>query len=202
MISFRQFCDPTCRISKSHAARSTIGAASLLTVTLIAGFLAWSLIRADRELEAARALEQLGANVTWAWKLDARIRESRFPCYRPPCWLLPGDAFVVGVRLLECRDPHLDEKLAGLNSLRRIRGLALTGEKINDVTLRHVAKLSDVEWLNLHDASVTDDGLRCLAKLKKLHWINVCGTRVTQTGITYLRAQLPAAQVQSDFDET
>jgi hypothetical protein len=202
MISFRQFSKRTRSLPSAFSVWSELIAISILAVFLLAGIQAVWLVRANHETRAACELESLGATVAWAWKFDSLVQSSPCPCYQSPSFLLPGDSFVVSVRLLECRDENINTKLACLESLRGIRALAFTDEKITDAALEHVIRLTNLEWLNLYSASVTDDGLQHLAGLEKLQWLNLCGTRVTASGVACLRSQLPAAKIYSDFDGT
>jgi hypothetical protein len=197
--------------------------AAAAVVALCVTQIVW-LLDSRQEWRAASVLERLGGSLIWAWRLDPRLEERRYPCFEPQCWLLPGDGFVVGVHLLNCREPNLDQKLAGLGALGGLRSLALGNTAITDEVLRHVAGLSRLEWLDLHDTPITDNGIRHLATARQLQWlnlsntritdaslshlaslnrlkrINLVGTDVTAAGLALLRAQLPATEIQSDLE--
>jgi hypothetical protein len=171
---------------------------------------------------AATELERLGGKIIWAWKLDHQVQECRVPCYEPPSFVLPGDAFVAGVHLSFCRDERLNEKLACLEALHRMRSLAVTNASVSQTAFRHLAGLSRLEWLDLHDTPLTDAGVRHLsafahlerlnllktqitdaslphlARFTRLKWLNVSGTGVTAGGLAYLKAHLPNAEILTD----
>jgi hypothetical protein len=170
---------------------------------------------------AAAELERLGGKIIWAWKLDHQIQECRVPCYEPPSFVLPGDAFVAGVHISFCRDERLSETLASLDALHQLRGLAITNTSVSQAAFRHLAGLSRLEWLDLHDTPLTDAGVRCLsavaclerlnlqdtritdaslphlAQFARLKWLNLAGTGVTAAGLAFLKAHLPNTEILS-----
>jgi hypothetical protein len=176
-----------------------------------------------REWRAAAELERLGGKIIWAWKLDPRVQECRVPCYEPPSFVLPGDAFVSGVHLSFCRDQRLTEKLACLDALHGLRSLAMTNTSVSQAAFRHLAGLSRLEWLDLHDTllddaslrhlsamthlerlnlqntRITDASLPHLARFTRLEWLNVGGTGVSAAGLAFLKAHLPNAEILSDL---
>jgi hypothetical protein len=167
-------------------------------------------------------LEQLGGKIIWAWKLDHQVQECRVPCYEPPSFVLPGDAFVAGVHLSFCRDERISETLACLDALHRLRSLAVTNTSVSPAAFRHLACLSRLEWLDLHDTPLDDTGVRSLsaiarlerlnlqntritdaslpylARFTRLKWLNVGGTGVTAAGLAFLKAHLPNAEILTE----
>ena len=177
-----------------------VAAVALVAIACLRGLQTLWLIGSHREMEAATELQRLGGTVLWEWRLDEMMQKKLAPFERAPHWLVPGDSFVASVYLTYCGKPQLDEKLVSLESFRNLRYLALTGTKVSDAALSHLADLARLEWLDLGNTFITDDGLRTLATLKRLKYINLGGTRVTLRGVANLRAQLPLAQIFSDFD--
>jgi hypothetical protein len=176
----------------------------LLSIALVAaaGFgvlqSVW-VIQSRREFAAAAEVERLGGYVVWSWRLDKRIAEKQYPCYRPPSWLVPGDAFVEGVYLVNCRVPQLDQALACLRTFTGLRSVELGNAAITDAAVEQLAELSQLEWLDLHDTPITDASLPRLATLKRLKWICLSGTQVTRRGLDDLLQRLPATRIQFDF---
>ncbi len=171
---------------------------------------------------AAAELERLGGKIIWAWKLDHQIQECRVPCYEPPSFVLPGDAFVAGVHLSFCRDPRLNEKLARLDALHGLRSLTVTNASVSQTAFRYLAGLSRLEWLDLHDTPLTDAGvchlsayahlerlnlqntritdasLPHLARFSRLKWLSIRGTGVSAAGLAFLKAHLRDAEILTD----
>jgi hypothetical protein len=185
-------------------ARSTWPAGlQLLSIALVAAASFGALqsvwvVQSRREFAAAAEVERLGGYVVWSWRLDKRIAEKQYPCYRPPSWLIPGDAFVEGVYLVNCRAPQLDQALACLRTFTRLRSVELGNAAITDAAVVHLAELSQLEWLDLHDTPVTDECLPQLATMRRLKWICLSGTQVTHSGVDFLLQQLPATRIQLD----
>jgi hypothetical protein len=155
--------------------------------------------QARKELTAAAELESLGGYVVWGWRLDPRISEKRYPCHRPPSWLFPGDAFVEGVYLVNCRVPQLDHKLGRLDSFAGLRSLELGNASITDAAFEHLAELSELERLDLHHTSITDACLPQLAKMKRLKWVCLSGTKVSAAGLVFLLQRMPATRIRFDL---
>jgi hypothetical protein len=195
----------------------------VLIAILSAGGLQLSSYRGSHsQWRAAADLEQLGGKIIWAWKLDPKIQECRVPCYEPPSFVLPGDAFVAGVHISFCRDERLNEKLACLDALCGLRTLTVTNTSVSQAAFRHLAGLSRLEWLDLHDTPLADAGVRHLsaiahlerlnlqntritdaslphlARFTRLKWLNLGGTSVSAAGLAFLKAQLPNAEILTD----
>lgn len=169
----------------SHAGVTILYLVLVLAMTLGGLHLSW--LRSTRaQWLAASELESFGAEVTWAWRLDDQIHERRYPVYEPPSFVLPGDSFVASVHLLFCSDPQLNEKLAALDRLPSLRCLALTNSRVDEATFRHLAGLSRLEWLDLHDTPLTDAALRRLSAFHSLEWLNLQNTRITDASVPHL----------------
>jgi hypothetical protein len=161
----------------------------------------WLLFSHQQRLAAAE-LEQLGATVIWAWRLDERMLAKGSPRFLAPSWILPGDGYVASVYLANSKADDLDDKLTAIESCRGIRELVLNDSRITDAALVHVARLPNVDCLQLGNTEITDAGLHNLAALKKLKRLNLNGTRVTPAGVATLQAQLPGARIDADFQPT
>jgi hypothetical protein len=74
-------------------------------------------------------------------------------------------------------------------------------QEFTDDDLRHVAALPDLEWLAISESMVTDRGLRDIAKLRNLQRIDLEGCPVSQSAVAQLRRDLPAAKIWSDWDD-
>lgn len=77
-----------------------------------------------------------------------------------------------------------------------LRKLSLTGTKISDVGLRHLAVIPSLEMLGLYHTDVSDAGLRYLHELPKLRVLVVGGTRVTAEGKQAIQRKMPKLKVE------
>jgi Leucine Rich repeat len=62
-------------------------------------------------------------------------------------------------------------------------GLILEGAKITDTGIQHVAKLENLNFLDLSETKVSDRSLKELTKVKNLEYLKLRQTRVTDTGL-------------------
>jgi hypothetical protein len=195
--------------------------AAIIAVCL-GGLQAFWLLDAQRERAAADKIQRLGGCVYYAWRLDECIQLS---AGQHGGWLIRGDGFVSGVSLAGCSEELLEERLACLKSFRKLRWIDLSGIRLTDAALEHIAGQSQLNWLSLHhtqitDAGlqqinpslplkwldlsytlVTDDGLSRLAALNRLEGLDLRGTRVTRKGLARMRQELPAVRIRADFDD-
>src|SRR5690349_14708487 len=100
-----------------------IGVATIVTTALFVGVQAIWILISHHQMLAAAELQNAGATVFWAWRLDPMIMAKQSPRFLAPSWVLPGDGYVVGVYLSNSRCEQLDQKLAALKSCRGIRDL-------------------------------------------------------------------------------
>jgi internalin A len=77
-----------------------------------------------------------------------------------------------------------------------IRKLSLTGTKITDEGLRHLAQINTLEMLGLYHTDVSDAGLRSLHDLPKLRVLVVGSTRVTTKGKQSIQRAMPKLKVE------
>ncbi len=93
--------------------------------------------------------------------------------------------------------------ISGLTSLRHLTlGARHNGPYLRDDDLACLAKLTDLEWLQLSWADgITDQGLARLAGLTRLERITIGGKSVTDKGLTYLSGmkRLDNLSIQGDF---
>jgi len=93
------------------------------------------------------------------------------------------------------------ENLAGRNELIQLKQLKLSGTKITDKGLLHLANLEKLETLTLVGCDkITDAGLKHLHKLTNLKQVRLKGTAVSAEGITKLKKALPNwKKIPNDF---
>jgi len=186
--------------------RFQFGIRSLLIMTVAVAipcsWLAVEMKAAKEQREAAAALEELGATVTWDKSAPG------------PAWLrgVLGEYFFargirVGLQGVEATDSTLeplraldqlqdlviwsnnvtDAGLEYLKGLRDLKKLTLPCLNVTDAGVEHLAGLNQVEDLCLGWTQVTDAGLEKLVGLKRLQslWLN--DTKVTDIGVEHLQ---------------
>lgn len=190
--------------------------ASLALLALVA--LAWGLWWAThRQFLATWSLNASGATVEWQlaeghWKHGGTSHVN----FRPDGWGGGGAddrelapllrlAHVQTLGLARCRR-ITDSGLAILGRLPELRTLDLTmspgyafaqddrGTRLTDAALVHVAKLRDLEELQLNDVPITDAGLARLAGLANLRHLDLSGTRITDASLPLLESSFPALE--------
>jgi hypothetical protein len=77
--------------------------------------------------------------------------------------------------------------------------LNLSGDRITDEGMKHVARLAGLKSLILQNCQMTDAGLAALAALKSLELLMINKTRITDEGLVHLR-QFPALRQLSIRD--
>jgi hypothetical protein len=85
-----------------------------------------------------------------------------------------------------------DDDLAILADHPRIKRVEIRSNPVGfgDPALKHLAKLPNLEWINLPASQVTDDGISQLSKLEKLRILNLHQTKITDNGLKEI-ASLP-----------
>jgi hypothetical protein len=138
--------------------------------------------------EVAAEVRRLGGSVEveridWirqSWGDDFVLLADRVRAVRVP-GLADGDAFLA--LLARRRPPYLT-------------GLDLSGGKVTDAGLRHLAGCELLRWLDVSGTGVTPAGLRAvLGGLPALRWLNVRGTRAGWWGRWLLRRSFPQVSV-------
>jgi hypothetical protein len=125
----------------------------LIAVTMLALSLGWRVNRANRQREVVRLIQNSGGSVKYDFEYEPGGATPNDASWAPRWALdLAGVDFVHHVVYVELgqRPPkgaprQARDAIAGLPKLSRIRCLMLYGEKANDRSLAHVARLSRLE---------------------------------------------------------
>jgi hypothetical protein len=118
--------------------------------------------RANKQREAAEAIQKLGGSVTY----DGLMVTGEPP---GPAWL---------------------HALLGKDVLVTLTFVKLDKTTVTDADLEHLKGLSHLRWLSLEDTNITDAGLACLKGLTKLQTLVLSHTKVTDAGLANLK-ELP-----------
>jgi hypothetical protein len=140
----------------------------LVFVTVCAipcSWLAVKLRQAERQREAATAIERLGGKVTWDSKASGQ-----------PGWLrcVLGDDFFNTVVRVNLYNTHVtDAGLEHLTGFRQLQQLLLTKTSVSDAGVEQIKALRRLQWLGLSSTRVTDEGAHklqiALPKCRVLH---------------------------------
>jgi hypothetical protein len=76
--------------------------------------------------------------------------------------------------------------------------LVLSGTKVEDASLAHLARLKGLKSLLLEDTPITDAGLVHLAGLPGLKSLNLANTRVTDEGVARLQKAMPRLRINRE----
>ena len=126
----------------------------LVFVTLSAIPCSWLSVKmrqAERQRQAATAIEKLGGTVTWNDVASKR-----------PAWLrsLLGSDFFDSVEIVVLNNAQVtDAGLEHLRGLSQLQELFLANTKVTDTGLENLKGLSHLQWLWLDETQVTDAGL-------------------------------------------
>lgn len=88
--------------------------------------------------------------------------------------------------------PADDEALAALSWSTTVREVEAPFSKLSNDGLKHLAKLRDLESLDLSGATIDGRALAHLKGLRSLRYLTLDGTGVTDEGLEHLR-ELPAS---------
>jgi len=146
------------------------------------GWLAYQVQQVREQLQAARAIEELGGQVDFepasgvertvvAW-IGKSLGED-----------LSGD--VTGVSLANTQ--VTDAGLEHVERFPRLQTLVLCGTQVTDAGLEHLRGLTQLDWLDLHSTLLTDAGLEQLRGLTHLRYLHLAKTQVTDAGVVHLR---------------
>ncbi len=98
------------------------------------------------------------------------------------------------VESLVLRDTGLTDEsvkyVSGLEKLKKLDLSECTSPGITDACGEYLAKMSNLQSLNLWTTAFSDEGLRCLSGLKNLTILNLDNTKITDDGVAML-AELP-----------
>ena len=157
---------------------------TLVTVCALAcSWLAVKMRQAERQREAAAAVEKLGGTVEW---------DSTAP--RRPVWLrrLVGDDLFNSVRSVDFSGNELrDAWLEHIKMLSQLRELHLVETNATDADIEQIKSLSQLNVLALDGTQVTDAGLGHVGSLSQLRDLDIGSTQVTDAGVKKLQQALP-----------
>jgi hypothetical protein len=187
----------------------------LVFVTLCAFACSWLAVKmrqAERQREAATAIEKLGGDIEWDNKASGW-----------PTWLrkVLGDDFFNSVswvslsytgttdaglehlkRFSQLRSLSLiytrrvtDAGLGYVKGLSQLQELDLSAANITDAGLEHLKGLNQLQDLLLRWTPVTDAGLEHLRRLSQLRSLDLTGTQVTDEGVKRLHRALPKCHI-------
>jgi len=77
-----------------------------------------------------------------------------------------------------------------------VTGMPLFG----DEGLKHLAHLTNLEYLDLNGTQVSDEGLKHLIGLIRIEWLNLENTQVSDEGVARLRLALPHCEITFNGD--
>ena len=155
------------------------------------GYIAYEQTLARKQLAAVRRIEQLGGMVTTGSpRPDSPRRDN---------WLrlILGDDASSRVTRVWLNDNKAvsDADLACVARLRNLETLDLGWTPITDTGLVHLRGLGQLEELSLDGTSITDDGLVHLHGLQSLQKIWLEETKTTNAGRQLLQRMLPNARI-------
>jgi len=90
------------------------------------------------------------------------------------------------VEVIECTVS--DEFLDGLTECPQVNFLTLKDSVLPPNVGTRLAKLTQVDHLNLHEARITDKDLECVRCMPQLRWIGIGGTNISNKGFANLAA--------------
>jgi Leucine-rich repeat (LRR) protein len=163
----------------------------LLFVTVSAIPCSWLSVKmrqAERQREAATAIEKLGGKVDWDNKALGW-----------PAWLrkVLGDDFFNSVVFAGLSGTKVtDAGLEHLKGLSQLQWLQFNGTQVTDAGLEHLKGLSQLKWLELNGTQLTDGGLEQLKGLSQLQALVLDNTQVTDAGLEHLKGLSQLQQLQ------
>jgi Leucine-rich repeat (LRR) protein len=90
-----------------------------------------------------------------------------------------------------------DGAIEGFENCRSLKHLNVSGGKVTSNGLRLLAKLKQLEELNLGGSPLIDDsGLAALRQHRQLKKLNLDGTRCTPAGVQALKKQLKDTEIR------
>lgn len=107
---------------------------------------------------------------------------------------LPSLQRLTKLETLYLSESHVASDLEPLKKLASLKWLRLSGSRIDDEGLSHLASLSSLEHLELASTSVTGAGLRNLVSLKRLKSLDVRNIQLDEDGCKAL-AQFPLTRL-------
>ena len=195
--------------------------ALLILLTVIAVWLAIETNRARKQAAVVKEIEQLGGSIRFDYDYDSSGHEVANAEPWAPRWLrsFVGEDYFRTVVTLDfssaihqVRDPKAIDftprALAVIDDLPSLRTLELgDNSEIDDASLVHLSRLSQLrvlylyrtgvsgaglhyllgcpklEYLHLDRTPLGDDGLKAIGKLPRLQSVNLANTRITDAGL-------------------
>jgi hypothetical protein len=103
---------------------------------------------------------------------------------------------VLEINSIKCSEAH-----AMAIAKLKLRQLFLYESGLDDVMVKHLATLTELESLNISVGQITDAGLSELRVLKKLKSIDVRRTLITAEGVAEFKKAVPDCQVMTDLSQ-
>lgn len=100
---------------------------------------------------------------------------------------LGGDATKDKTGKMIYKSSITDEGIKNIAKMTQLQKLELDGANITDAGLKHLSGMKNLTNLTLNGTKVTDDGMEELKSLPKLQFLNLYDTKVTDTGISLLK---------------
>jgi hypothetical protein len=88
-----------------------------------------------------------------------------------------------------------DDVLSKLAGVPHIGSLHLSGGRVTDAGVRHLASLTGLQYLSIHSKKATDAGLPNLKGLSNLSRLDLKSTSVTAAGVSELQKALPNCKI-------
>ena len=104
-----------------------------------------------------------------------------------------GKVTVLGLKGTKINDAGLKE----VAKLQQLNKLDLSISKITDAGLTEVAKLKQLDHLTLTFTPITDAGLKEVAKMKQLKVLGLVDNKITKAGVAQLKKALPKCIILS-----
>jgi len=92
-----------------------------------------------------------------------------------------------------------DKGVAALARLPNLEQLELFGDRVTDDAVRSAGQVKSLKWLDFQHCAITDDGLAALADMPNLELFRLYETRVTGSGLLYLQNSPKLTLLGIDF---
>lgn len=165
----------------------------LLFVTAVCIWLGTVVHKANRQRDAVRTIKDLGGAVSYSY---VHQWKPGFPVSRPyeepdgPAWLrqLIGNDYFGDVIHVDLQHSFAtDETMIEIAKLSNLEELNLFETEVTDVGVKRIGRLSNLRWLWLAETRITDESLIEIGKLKNLKVLCINGSTITDAGVTHLQ---------------
>ena len=89
-----------------------------------------------------------------------------------------------------------DQEMASVARLRDLQYLNLRATKVGDAGIQHLKPLGQLKGLDLMGCLITDDSVPILSQLNELEELNLCGTEISAPGLSQIRNALPNCRIK------